>query len=175
MCDYSLEMYASRPARESEKYVTTRFPSGSIGLAEPGDCTTAVCVLPGMKLKLKGISVDVQEKHDLSAEEVVEFTQLDGPGYRDGIVFANGKKLLLQQIGSGVGAELVMVKPNIIELDTDPGFAPTVNIKESLEKRDNTVLPPLVTGPGEPLDNRWPTPAAAEVVWGAEDVLEPVG
>jgi hypothetical protein len=44
MCDYSLEMYASRPARESELYVTTKFPSGSIGLASPGDCTTAVCV-----------------------------------------------------------------------------------------------------------------------------------
>jgi hypothetical protein len=24
MCDYSLEMYASRPARESEKYMTIR-------------------------------------------------------------------------------------------------------------------------------------------------------
>ena len=31
MCDYSLEMYASRPARTSELYVTTRFPSGTIG------------------------------------------------------------------------------------------------------------------------------------------------
>ena len=28
MCDYSLEMYGSRPAREGEHYVTTRFPSG---------------------------------------------------------------------------------------------------------------------------------------------------
>jgi hypothetical protein len=25
MCDYSLEMYGSRPAREGEIYVTTRF------------------------------------------------------------------------------------------------------------------------------------------------------
>ena len=57
MCDYSLEMYASRPARESEKYVTTRFPSGSIGLAAPGDCTTAVCVQYDTHLKLEGISV----------------------------------------------------------------------------------------------------------------------
>jgi hypothetical protein len=34
MCDYSFEMYASRPAREFELYVTTRFPTGSIGLRE---------------------------------------------------------------------------------------------------------------------------------------------
>jgi hypothetical protein len=56
MCDYSLEMYASRPARASEKYVTTRFPSGSIGLASPGDCTTAICVQYDTHLKLEGIS-----------------------------------------------------------------------------------------------------------------------
>jgi hypothetical protein len=43
MCDCSLEMYASRPAREFEKYVTTRFPSGSIGVAASSDCRTAVC------------------------------------------------------------------------------------------------------------------------------------
>ena len=44
MCDYSLETYSSRPAREFERYETQRFPSGSIGLASPGDCRTAVCV-----------------------------------------------------------------------------------------------------------------------------------
>jgi hypothetical protein len=60
MCDYSLEMYASRPARESEKYTTTRFPSGSIGLSVPGDCKTAVCVQYNMRLKLTAISSDLQ-------------------------------------------------------------------------------------------------------------------
>src|SRR5437016_4195642 len=59
MCDYSLEMYASRPAR-FEKYVTTRFPSGSIGLAAPGDCRTAVCIQYDTPLKLEGISNDLQ-------------------------------------------------------------------------------------------------------------------
>ncbi len=44
MCDYSLEMYISRPAREGERYVTTRFPSGSMGLAAPGQPGTAVCM-----------------------------------------------------------------------------------------------------------------------------------
>ena len=33
MCDFSLEVYGSRPAREGEKYVTSRFPSGAVGLA----------------------------------------------------------------------------------------------------------------------------------------------
>ena len=43
MCDYSLEVYGSRPAREGERYVTTRFPSGSIGLASVANTATAVC------------------------------------------------------------------------------------------------------------------------------------
>ena len=71
MCDYSLEMYASRPARMSEKYVTTRFPSGSIGLASPGDCTTAVCVQYDTHLKLEGISSDVQIRLGVKPSEEV--------------------------------------------------------------------------------------------------------
>ena len=32
MCDYSLEMYHSRPARAGERYVLHRFRSGSLGV-----------------------------------------------------------------------------------------------------------------------------------------------
>jgi hypothetical protein len=52
MCDYSLEMYGSRPAREGEIYVTTRFPSGSIGFASAGDPRTAVCMQCDTKVML---------------------------------------------------------------------------------------------------------------------------
>ena len=67
MCDYSLEMYASRPAREGERYVTTRFPSGSVGLAAPGDCTTAVCVQYDTHLRLENISGDLQTRLGIKA------------------------------------------------------------------------------------------------------------
>jgi hypothetical protein len=107
MCDYSLEMYASRPARESEKYVTTRFPSGSIGLASPGDCTTAVCVQYDTHLKLEGISSDLQTRLGVKDEEQVIFARLEHGAYRDGIKFGNGKEISLQLLGSGVGAKLV--------------------------------------------------------------------
>src|SRR3954471_15882934 len=50
----------SRPARESERYVTTRFPSGSIGLASPGDCNTAVCVQYDTPLVLENIPREIQ-------------------------------------------------------------------------------------------------------------------
>jgi len=116
MCDYSLEMYASRPARESEKYVTTRFPSGSIGLASPGDCTTAVCVQYDTHLKLEGISRDVQMRLGVKPSEEVVFEQLQHGAYRDGIKFINGKEISLQLLGSGVTITIVQVheKPKVI-------------------------------------------------------------
>jgi hypothetical protein len=109
MCDYSLEMYASRPARESEKYVTTRFPSGSIGLAAPGDCTTAVCVQYDTHLTLEGLSSDLQARLDVRSEEEVVFARLEHGAYRDGVKFGNGKEVSLQLLGSGVMASLMTV------------------------------------------------------------------
>jgi hypothetical protein len=50
MCDYSLEMVASRPAVVGEKLVVTRFKTATTGFAAPGDAETAVCVLPGTEL-----------------------------------------------------------------------------------------------------------------------------
>ena len=107
MCDYSLEMYASRPAREEEKYVTTRFPSGSIGLASAGDCTTAVCVQYDTRLHLENISTDLQTRLGVKPEEEVVFARLEHGAYRDGIKFGNGKEVSLQLLGAGVGVGLV--------------------------------------------------------------------
>ena len=110
MCDYSLEMYASRPAREAEKYLTTRFPSGSVGLAAPGDCTTAVCVQYDTYLNLEGISSDLQSRLGVKFFEHVVFARLQHGAYRDGVRFANGKELSLQILGPGVGVTVVPVK-----------------------------------------------------------------
>ena len=85
MCDFSLEMYASRPARESERYVTTRFPSGSIGVAAPGDCSTAVCILYDTKLNLEGISRELQIGLGVREAEQVMFARLQHGAYRDGV------------------------------------------------------------------------------------------
>ena len=76
MCDYSLEMYASRPAREAEEYMTTRFPSGSIGLAVPGECTTAVCVQYDTRLRLDGIATDLQMRLGVGSSETALFERL---------------------------------------------------------------------------------------------------
>ena len=111
MCDYSLEMYSSRPAREGERYVTTRFPSGSMGLTAPGQPGTAVCMACDTKLALSGIPAELAARHGLGEHEVATFIRLDSGVYRDGLRFENGVELSLQQIPVGVAMEVVPVEP----------------------------------------------------------------
>ncbi len=101
MCDYSLEMYASRPAREGERYVTTRFPSGSVGLASPGDCGTAICVQYDTKLELEQLPAHLQAKAGAKRAEVV-FTRLENGPYHDAVAFSDGRTVSLQHLGVGV-------------------------------------------------------------------------
>jgi hypothetical protein len=102
MCDYSLEHYRSRPAQLSEKYETHQFESRSIGFIAPGDPSTAVCMAYDTKLRLEGIPERVQRFHRVSAIENVTFTRLDNGPHHDGVRFANGREVTLQELGSGV-------------------------------------------------------------------------
>jgi len=55
MCDYSLELYRSRPAVQEEQYTLRRFPSGTMGFTAGYDCDTAVCMPADAHLRLEGI------------------------------------------------------------------------------------------------------------------------
>lgn len=112
MCDYSLEMYGSRPAREAERYVTTRFPSGSIGFTSPGDCNTAICVQYDTPLVLENIPREVQTSLGLREIEEATFIRLDHGAYRDGVRFGNGRQVSLQQLQTGVGAVVTSLLEN---------------------------------------------------------------
>src|SRR5262249_22772456 len=50
MCDYSLHMVRTRPAKVGEKLITHDFGTGTRGFAAPEDCSVAVCLLPGTEL-----------------------------------------------------------------------------------------------------------------------------
>ena len=77
MCDYSLEMYGSRPAREGERYAATRFPSGSIGFAAPGDPKTAVCMQCDTRLVLTDIPADLQARLGVGERVEAIFAQAE--------------------------------------------------------------------------------------------------
>jgi hypothetical protein len=107
MCDYSLEMYQSRPARHGEEYVSNRFPSGSVGFVSPGDQSVAICLACDAELKLSRIPDSVQTMADVGETEMVTFVQVDGPFHRDSVQFRNGKIVSLQKLGPGVTAWLL--------------------------------------------------------------------
>jgi hypothetical protein len=112
MCDYSLEVYGTQPAREGEKYVTTRFPSGTIGLTAFGGGSTAVCVQCDTKLMLEDIPPELQEALGVSAREEVTFIRLDRGSYRDGVRFRGGKEISFQQLKPGVAVSVTHLLEN---------------------------------------------------------------
>jgi len=107
MCDYSLEAYRSRPARQGERYKTSRFPSGSIGFTAPGDGLTAVCMACDTRLALEGLSDAVQEACGVGPAAEATFTRLETRLYRDAVRFDNGAELSLQRLGPGVEAHVL--------------------------------------------------------------------
>lgn len=111
MCDYSLEMYGSRPAREGELYVTTRFPSGSIGFASPGDPRTAVCMQCDTKVVLTDIPVALQAAFRIGQQVETTFAQRESGLYRDGLRLADGRFVSLQDLQPGIGAYV----PSLLE------------------------------------------------------------
>ena len=104
MCDYSLEMYGSRPAREGELYVSTRFPSGSIGFASPGEPRVPVCVQCDTKVVLTDVPAAMQRTYGIGPEVETLFAQRETGLYRDGLRLKDGRFVSLQDLPPGVGA-----------------------------------------------------------------------
>ena len=108
MCDYSLELYRSRPAAQEEQYTLHRFPSGTMGFVAGTDCETAVCMPAGARLSLQGINETVQRAFSLGPAEEVTMTRLEvtGHAHRDAVRFGNGREVLLQSLNAGVTCTL---------------------------------------------------------------------
>jgi hypothetical protein len=119
MCDYSLEVYGSRPAREGERYVTTRFPSGTIGLASPGDASRPVCLNCDTTLQIDGIPAELRKELGLRAHEDAVFVRLDTGSYRDGVRFGNGTEISLQKFPPGVTVAVKQLLENAMTVEIE--------------------------------------------------------
>ncbi len=113
MCDYSLEMYRSRPAVSGEQYETYRFPSGSIGFVAPGDFNIAICMACDSRLELAGIPLDLRHRLDVDDATGVTFVRIEEGPHHDGVRFPDGTEITLQRLGPGVSAVVVdaLTKP----------------------------------------------------------------
>jgi hypothetical protein len=116
MCDYSLEMYGSKPARQGERYVTTRFNTGTVGFASPGDHSTPVCMQCDTRLRLEEIPTILQERLGIGAVEEATFVRLERGPFHDGVRFADGSEVTLQELQPGVTAIVTMQLENMAPL-----------------------------------------------------------
>lgn len=109
MCDYSLELYRSRPATEEEQYTLRRFPSGTMGFTAARDCETAVCIPADARMRLEGIGEAVQQAYAIGPTEEVVMTRVEGGAYahKDAVKFSNGREVLLQSFNAGITAEVI--------------------------------------------------------------------
>jgi len=106
MCDYSLEMYHSRPATVGEEYVSHRFPSGSVGFVAAGETSVAVCMACDSRLRLENVSEHVQRTYGVKGSEEVVFIRREVGPHHDAVRFSNGAELTLQQLGPNVSASV---------------------------------------------------------------------
>jgi hypothetical protein len=70
----------------------------------PGDHSVAVCMTYDTGIKLTNIPAALQTRLGVSPEERVTFARIESGTYRDGIRFANGRTITLQELGTGVKA-----------------------------------------------------------------------
>jgi len=109
MCDYSLHLVASRPAKVGETIVATDFAKSiTRGFAAAGEPDVAVCLLPGTEL---AFASDVQFDRAFSlfgraraGYKVARFRQInmDDPNvHHDALEFPNGQIVLITRLIPG--------------------------------------------------------------------------
>jgi hypothetical protein len=117
MCDYSLELVASRPARAGDKLVTTTFPNTiTRGFASREERHVAVCLLPGTELAFDG-EVKCERRslfrpRLLIGHKLARFRQVNRSWFRvhhDALEFPDGQIVLLTQLCEGQRATVLQL------------------------------------------------------------------
>ncbi len=114
MCDYSLELIASRPAKAGDKLVSTSFPdTPTRGFASADNRSVAVCLLPGTELSFEEeIRLDGAIFCWTPGHRVAKFQQVNKGkrhAYHDALEFPDGKTVLLTQLSEGQHATVLQL------------------------------------------------------------------
>ena len=109
MCDYSLHLVASRPARVGDELISTRFfNSLTRGFAAAGEPNVAVCLLPGTELAFAENvrcepAIMLFRKRNLG-QKLARFRQvrLDRPSeHHDALEFPDGQLAMVTDLVEG--------------------------------------------------------------------------
>ena len=109
MCDYSLDLVASRPAKVGDELVTTKFKNSiTRGFAAIGEPNVAVCLLPGTEVAFeKEVKYErffvlfPSLKFGTLGKKVAQFRQINigKPGvHHDALEFPDGETVLLTRL-----------------------------------------------------------------------------
>ena len=112
MCDYSLDLVASRPAKVGDELVTTKFKNSfTRGFAAIGEPNVAVCLLPGTEVAFENevkyerfFALFPSMKFRKLGKKVAQFRQINmgKPGvHRDALEFPDGEIVLLTRLCEG--------------------------------------------------------------------------
>jgi hypothetical protein len=118
MCDYSLHLVASRPAKVGDKLVTTKFNNSlTRGFAAVGEPQVAVCLLPGTEVAFER---EVECEHffkifrsqKLIGKKVARFRQIkmeEPNAHHDALEFPDEQIVLLTRLNEGQYATVLQL------------------------------------------------------------------
>ena len=138
MCDYSLHHVASRPARVSDKLVTTKFNNSiTRGFAAVGEPNVAVCLLPGTEVAFekeiefeRGFAASCM-RGKVTSDKVARFRQVntEKPNvHHDALEFPNGETVLVTRLYEGQHATVLQLpaSPRNENAAEQPSHTPVV-------------------------------------------------
>jgi hypothetical protein len=128
MCDYSLHLVASRPAKVGDKLVATHFVNSiTRGFAAVGQPDVAVCLLPGTELAFDD---DVQYERTFSLfgkvrvnHKVARFRQVnmtDPHAHHDALEFPDGQIVKVTRLVAGQTATVLQLPASTLDHKTAP-------------------------------------------------------
>lgn len=118
MCDYSLHLVASRPAKVGDKLVTTAFNNTlTRGFAAVGEPQVAVCLLPGTEVAFER-EVECERVFKIFRSQkrigakVARFVQIrmeELNAHHDALEFPDGQIVLLTRLNEGQHATVLQL------------------------------------------------------------------
>jgi len=120
MCDYSLDLVASRPAKVGDELVTTQFKNSiTRGFAAIGEPNVAVCLLPGTEVAFEK---EVRYERFFAPFPIMKFGRLEKKVaqfrqinvgkprvHHDALEFPNGETVLLTRLCEGQHATVLQL------------------------------------------------------------------
>ena len=128
MCDYSLDLVASRPAKAGDELVITKFENSMTrGFAAIGEQNVAVCLLPGTE-----VAFEQEVRYErffalfpkMKLGKTARFRQINGGKPRvhhDALEFPDGETVLLTRLCEGQHATVLQLpaSPRAVNADEE--------------------------------------------------------